>query len=85
MKTAVISVYALAINKQIKINLKKYPLLEYAFHIELNISVLGEQAQRLKLLSKVILHISGEMPSLYLIKKNPLNATMRNSYIPVGN
>lgn len=59
--------------------------MEYAFHIELNISVSGEQAQRLKLLSKVILHISGEMPSLYLIKKNPLNATMRNSYIPVGN
>lgn len=59
--------------------------MEYAFHIELNISVLGEQAQRLKLLSKVILHISGEMPSLYFIKKNPLNATMRNSYIPMGN
>lgn len=61
--------------------------MEYAFHLELNISVLGEQAQWLKLLSQVILGISGEMSSLYLTKnqKNPLNATMRKSYTPVEN
>lgn len=52
-------------------------MLEYAFHTELNISVLGEQAQRMKLLSKVILHISGEMPSLYLTKKKK---TPKNSF-----